>query len=562
MTKEEALEFKAQHPSHYTIMLPRKHPDAYAAILHFNEGHGFHDIPFPQMFYNWTHDVTEWPKCDVCGKPAAFSSMGKFGYAATCSRLCARKSKTTLEHRKKAALEKFGCEHSTQNEEVKRKIRESTVKHYGVDCILKSDEFRKKIKQTNLEKYGVEYPMMSVDVKARREENNIKKYGVGSPMQTEASISKMLATTQSRFGCIPSPQSQKNLAEYNKEKQKAAYENLKTAYPDYELLTTESEYEHRAGHLKWKCRNCGAVFETLGHTSLYPKCKCRHRDQEEIEFYNYIKSIVPDAILNTRKSLPSGREIDVYIPSRKIGFEFDGLYWHSELRVTNNYHASKTNEAESVGIRLIHVFSDEWEQKQQIVRESIRALLSPHKAEDNIYARKCECREVPHDEAHKFLDETHIQGSDNAKTYMGLYHDGTLVAVASFQPEKKNGNAYFLSRYSTISRYTVCGGLGKLLSNFIKTYRPSNIKTYADRRCSQGGIYEKTGFKRTATIPPKYWYTRDFRMRIHRFNLRKSEFNKNGLMYESNSTEKQLAEMNGFVRIYDCGYYRYELECK
>lgn len=560
MTREEVIKLKEQKPYHYISLLKSKHADAWNEIASFNEMHGFSKIPGPQMVYNWLNDITEWPKCEVCGKPSSFTSMGKLGYNNTCSRLCARRAKSTMDKRKETALRKYGVEHATQAKEVKDKIKEANRRKYGVDCVLSKKDIQEKIRRTNLKRYGVEYPTMSPEVLARREENNIKKYGVGSPMQTNGVLTKMLDTTKRKFGVYPAPVSTKNLASHNKRKSLKAFEALKTKYDKYELLTTKEEYETRYGHLKWRCRICGAIFETCSYTSRYPRCKCQHRDKEEVEFFNFIKSVAPDAELNNRSVLPNGKEIDVYIPSKRIGFEFDGLYWHSELRVNNNYHLQKTEDAKSVGVRLLHFFSDEWEQKTEIVKESIRYLLhsSPLK---HVYARDCTCRTIDKGQARLFLDAHHIQGRDLAKHYIGLLDkNGILVAVASFNPERKGGDSYILSRYATDIKYClVVGGLGKMLSHFIRERHPSKIKTYADRRISEGDIYEKTGFRKTGVIPPKYWYTKTFKERIHRFNLRKSKFNKDGMMYESNSTEKQLAEINGFTRIYDCGYYRYEL---
>ena len=34
--------------------------------------------------------------------------------------------------------------------------------------------------------------------------------------------------------------------------------------------------------------------------------------------------------------------IDIYIPSKKIGFEFNGTYWHSELFKNSQYHQKKS----------------------------------------------------------------------------------------------------------------------------------------------------------------------------------------------------------------------------
>jgi len=53
------------------------------------------------------------------------------------------------------------------------------------------------------------------------------------------------------------------------------------------------------------------------------------------------------------------KEVGIYLPEYKIGIEFNGLYWHSELYKEKNYHLNKTEECEKQGVELIHIFEDE-----------------------------------------------------------------------------------------------------------------------------------------------------------------------------------------------------------
>ena len=51
-------------------------------------------------------------------------------------------------------LEKYGCECSAQNKEVKEKIKTTNLEKYGCEHAFQSEEVKEKIKATNLEKYG------------------------------------------------------------------------------------------------------------------------------------------------------------------------------------------------------------------------------------------------------------------------------------------------------------------------------------------------------------------------------------------------------------------------
>jgi hypothetical protein len=77
----------------------------------------------------------------------------------------------------------------------------------------------------------------------------------------------------------------------------------------------------------------------------------------ETEIADYIGKDL--CILNDRTIL-DGKEIDIYIPSKKIGIEFNGTYWHStEVKLDRNYHLEKSKLAEQKGVRLIHIYEYE-----------------------------------------------------------------------------------------------------------------------------------------------------------------------------------------------------------
>ena len=85
----------------------------------------------------------------------------------------------------------------------------------------------------------------------------------------------------------------------------------------------------------------------------------------------------------------------MYFPELKVGIEYNGLYWHSEeMGKDRNYHFNKSLECYDKGIRLIHVFEDEWLYKQDIVKSKIKHILGLN-TNERVYARKCYIKEVP-----------------------------------------------------------------------------------------------------------------------------------------------------------------------
>ncbi len=282
------------------------------------------------------------------------------------------------------------------------------------------------------------------------------------------------------------------------------------------------------------------------------------KSQQEIN--DFIESLGFETIINHKKVL-NGVEIDVYVPSLKIGFEYNGLFWHSEKMGKNkNYHINKQEKANSKGVKLFHIFSDEWITKREIVKSKISHLLGM--SGNSIYARKCVIKEINSRDKGDFLNKYHIQGNDKSSIKLGLYYKDELVSVMTFsKPRRALGSkdeqgSYELVRYSSKN---VVGGASKLLKYFIKEYRPNKIFSYADRRWSlnKNNLYTKIGFEITSEGKPNYWYCLRDDKRLHRYNFRKDKLVKEG--YDKSKTEQQIMLERGYNKVWDCGNYKYEM---
>jgi hypothetical protein len=123
-------------------------------------------------------------------------------------------------------------------------------------------------------------------------------------------------------------------------------------------------------------------------------------------------------------------EIDIYLPELKLGFEFNGLYWHSNKFKEKNYHLNKTDWFKEKGIRIIHIWEDDWILRREIVESQIKNSIGLNT--NRIFARKCYIKEVDVKIARKFLNENHIQGFVNSSNKLGLYYNEDLVSIMTF----------------------------------------------------------------------------------------------------------------------------------
>ena len=288
-----------------------------------------------------------------------------------------------------------------------------------------------------------------------------------------------------------------------------------------------------------------------------PKCGCSTNSINETEILKVVN--VYDSELHNRNIL-NGKEIDIYIPSLKLGIEYDGLRWHSEeFEENSNYHLEKTEECEKQGIHLIHIFEDEWLFKKDIVKSRLLNLIG--ETPIKIYARKCVIKEVDVRTASKFLNENHIQGNCNSLYRYGLYYNDELVSLMTFGKLRKNlgltneSGYYELLRFCNKLNTTVIGGASKLFSYFLNKNKPNSVISYADRRWSNGNLYEKLGFTLSHKSKPSYFYVVKGK-RENRFKYRKDVLVKEG--FDSSKTERQIMGERGIYRIYDCGCLVYK----
>lgn len=318
---------------------------------------------------------------------------------------------------------------------------------------------------------------------------------------------------------------------------------------DYSLV----DYVTTSDKVKIICHEHG-VFEQVAniHTSGCgcPSCGV-HESKAEVTIQQHLDSLGVSYVVGDRTMIKP-YELDIYIPKHKIAIEYNGLIWHSEkFGKDRNYHYDKTKKCNSKGIRLVHIWEDDFNSNQQLQLDFITHILGMS-ISIKTYARKLEVKPVnDRNTVRSFLNKYHVQQDVNYTDCIGLYSGKTLVSVGCFT---KRGSNYELVRYC--NSHIVMGGLGKVVK-FYSGIVKSDIFTFCDLSRFDGKSYLRAGFKLDKTLEPDYRYLINDK-REHKFNWRKKQIkNKYPNMYSENLTEKEMMEMLGFPRIWDCGKSRY-----
>ena len=289
----------------------------------------------------------------------------------------------------------------------------------------------------------------------------------------------------------------------------------------------------------------------------------------QLAIQNLIQSYGFEVLINNKKLL-NGTELDIYVPQLKLGIEYNGNYWHSEKTggKGSTFHINKTKLANNHGIRLIHIFEDEWLLKNDIVISKLKHIIG--KSETiKVGARKCEIKEISQVISSEFYENFHLQGtvSNIKQINIGAFYNDNLVALMSFSDKrnmtksKTKNYDYELIRFATHADYSISGIASKLLKHFILNYNPNSIISFADRRWSDvnNNVYLNMNFKEDGFTRPNYWYYKGSshsHTRHHKFGFGINALKRKN-MYITGLSEWECMQYHGWDRIWDCGLIRY-----
>ena len=281
----------------------------------------------------------------------------------------------------------------------------------------------------------------------------------------------------------------------------------------------------------------------------------------ESEIYSYIHGLKEDILIEKgNREILNGKEIDIYLPEYRLGIEFNGNYWHSDIFKEPGYHQHKTLLAAQKGIRLIQIFEYEWgnDRKKELLKELIKNIITTNHVV--IYARKCEIKQINIQDERSFLEENHLQGYISSKVALGLYYDNELVEIMTFgKPRFNQEYEWEIIRLASKAGFSITGGAERLFKAFVDSHKPKNIVSYCDISKFTGGVYTKLKFiiTKDGILRPNYvWVDAKTNRVVTRYQAQKHKLIESGLG-ELGDTEKDIMENLGFIKVYDCGNLRF-----
>lgn len=465
------------------------------------------------------------------------TNMERFGYSWVLS------DPKTIEKTRNTCREKYGVDWPTKIKTIKERISKNNKDETIDDVIFRLFYMFKKpaknglICLRNIKKYELfiemtsneEYKQKLDELIIKNKESIINNYGKLDITEKEIreinkqrGYEKVKKTSLLLYG-------KSNYSMTNESKQNQHIQKLKRYYLQYQNneysipLFTEKEFlQSKNGDvLKWKCKKCGKEFSAEIKTNRFSFSKCdvcyekrKSMSSYEIEFYQYFNG---DDLIQCQRNIIFPKELDIYVPSKNIAIEFDGLYWHSSLFINdNNYHVSKTNMCESKNIQLFHIFEDEWVSNKEVIKKIFFGLLKPE-SNNKIDINDCSTNEIDSEECKDFLNSNSYFKNYGTKN-ISLSYQNDIKFVCCFD---ENNNIINFSK--------------KLFTQFdsnplvflLKKLNIENCNIIVDRR-----FYDKSitkDFKINKILDPQCWSC-------------------------SMTNRQQIPENSKEDKIWDCGY--------
>ena len=223
----------------------------------------------------------------------------------------------------------------------------------------------------------------------------------------------------------------------------------------------------------WKCQyehSWKAKISNRNNGRGCPECNKKMKTSfPEQAVYYYVKKVFPDAVSGYKDIFTNGMELDIYIPSIKLGIEYDGEAWHK-----SNKHSSEVKKYKictQSGVKLLRLrekISDGDEltadyllntdniRDRQKLEQAIHLLLDRIDPESNFWTRKIASHYYSSVDVNIERDENEI------RTYMKSMRDSSLKDnypnIATEWDSTKNGNLSpdMFSAHSNVKVWWIC----------------------------------------------------------------------------------------------------------
>lgn len=279
----------------------------------------------------------------------------------------------------------------------------------------------------------------------------------------------------------------------------------------------------------------GTGYEYLSKYSLHSLVN-RHYTESKVE--RDIANLLECNYEAHNREILNGKELDIYIPDKKIAIEVNGDYWHSELYQDSSSHQLKTLMCAKSGIRLIHIFEHELsDDKRDVIVSYIKEKVNnDYEVIDNV--DNYYIKEIEKDIAIKFLEKYCLSKYKiESNKYIGYFDNGILLGLVVISDINKSECC--IANICWCPGIKVINGTHSLLSYVQNNLNIKTLRYENDITKFTGKSLIEYGFKVKDITEPKYkWF---------------NPYSKNTPIIDGCDTYDEKMYGLGYYKIYDSG---------
>lgn len=238
-----------------------------------------------------------------------------------------------------------------------------------------------------------------------------------------------------------------------------------------------------------------------------PRC-ANQLSSGEVAVAEWMQSLGVTVERRNRRIIPP-REIDIYVPDSRLGFEFNGAYWHSqpfEATPSTKDHA-KWQSCCRAGVQLFYIWDFDWNARPDVVKHWLACALGRGASLGN--ANAFSIADISGTEVNAFYARYHLLGPIEAAhgTHAALVRAGETVAAMTLS--RASAEHFTFERFAAVG--TVTGAADALFGHLIDRAGANYVTAHQDPAWDSESSYQQLGFHRTAaSVSPDYrvWHTR------------------------------------------------------
>jgi len=342
---------------------------------------------------------------------------------------------------------------------------------------------------------------------SKRNETNIKKYGVKNVTQNKIVKEKQKQTLLNKYGV----------------------DNI-SKIPEFVEKKRETYRKKSDGKLilEW-AKDLGKTGSTMGQMiKKYGLETAKNIKNKRSGLEIKLEKLLIDLNINFKTEYKIGNyRVDFKIDNLLI--EANGLYWHSEINKTKEYHYNKYNFLNKKGYKSIFFYEDEILNKIDICKSIILYYLNKSQI---IFLKNYHIKKINSMISNTFLNNNHLNSYKDNTSY-GLFVKNELLSVLQYT---KINNDIIINRFGYKNNIIIDNGLSKFILFLEQKYKNCNIIYLLDRRYQDNTELLQNNFVLHNTIIDFKWID---------------------WLKSYNSDDILKKDLNKYNKIWDCGQAQY-----